>query len=256
MSATTVTQVPRSPRLEGKRALVTGGARGIGRAIADRFASEGAAVVIADLQHLSGDDPAGCHKVTADVADEKSVVDMIQETVGRLGGLDALVHCAGISIHRPLLETPLEIWRRLLDINLTGTFLCNREAARVMCRQKSGSIINIASVAAFLPGVRTHAYATTKGGVATFTKAIANDLAPEGVRVNAISPGAIDTELSRNAHTPAFRASYLARIPMGRYGLPEEVAGTAVFLASDDSRYITGVILSVDGGFASAGIRA
>ncbi len=255
MSGTTATQDPTFLRLDKKRTLITGGARGIGRAIADRFAVEGAAVVIADLQHLPGDDPAGCHKVTADVADEQSVIEMIQQTVSRLGGLDVLVHCAGISIHRPLLETPLEVWHRLIDINLTGTFLCNREAARVMCRQKSGSIINIASVAAFLPGVRTHAYSATKGGVATFTKAIANELGPEGVRVNAISPGAIDTDLSRAAHTPAFRASYLARIPMGRYGQPEEIAGTAVFLASEDSRYITGAILSLDGGFASAGIR-
>jgi NAD(P)-dependent dehydrogenase (short-subunit alcohol dehydrogenase family) len=244
-----------SLRLEAKRALITGGARGIGRAVADRFRAEGAAVVIADLQHLPGDDPAGCRKVTVDVADEESVERMMQETLGKLGGLDVLVHCAGISVHRPLLETRIEDWRRLIEINLTGTFLCSREAARVMCSQKSGSIINIASVAAFLPGVRTHAYAATKGGVASFTKAIAGDLAPHGVRVNAISPGPIETDMARTVHTPQFRASYLSRIPMGRYGEPDEIATTAVFLASDDASYITGVVLSVDGGFSSAGVR-
>jgi len=256
MSAKTVTQDSRSPRLDGKRALITGGARGIGRAVADRFAAEGAAVVIADVQHIPGNDPAGCHKVTADVSDERSVVEMMQETVGRLGGLDVLIHCAGISVHRPLLETAVEDWRRILDINLTGTFLCNREAARIMCSQKSGCIVNVASVAAFLPGVRTHAYAASKGGVVTFTKAIAGDLAPEGIRVNAISPGPIETDLARTVHTPEFRASYLARIPMGRYGQPEEIASTAVFLASDEASYITGVVFSVDGGFGSAGVRA
>jgi len=255
MSATTMTQDPNSLRLYKKRTLITGGARGIGRAIAIRFAAEGAAVVIADLQHAPGDDPAGCYKVTADVADERSVAKMIQETVGRLGGLDVLVHCAGISVHQPLLETGIEDWRRILDINLTGTFLCNREAVRVMCGQKSGCIVNIASVAAFLPGVRTHAYSASKGGVVSFTKAIAGELAPDGIRVNAISPGPVETDLARTVHTPEFRASYLARIPMGRYGQPEEIASTAVFLASDEARYITGVILSVDGGFVSAGVR-
>jgi NAD(P)-dependent dehydrogenase (short-subunit alcohol dehydrogenase family) len=250
-----VNQRQNSFRLSTKRALITGGARGIGRAVADRFIAEGATVVIADLQHLPGDDPAGCHKVTADVADELSVEKMVQKTVALLGGLDVLVHCAGISVHRPLLDTQAKDWRRLIDINLTGTFLCSREAARVMLDQKSGSIINIASVAAFLPGVRTHAYAATKGGVAAFTKAIAGELAPYGVRANAISPGPIETDLARTVHTPEFRANYLARIPMGRYGQPDEVASTAVFLASDDSSYITGVILSVDGGFSSAGVR-
>ena len=249
------TQCKNPLRLHAKRALITGGARGIGRAVADRFIAEGATVVIADLQHLPGDDPAGCHKVSVDVADERSVEKMMQETVGFLGGLDVLVHCAGISVHRPLLETKAEDWRRLIDINLTGTFLCSREAARIMLNQKSGSIINIASVAAFLPGVRTHAYAATKGGVAAFTKAIAGELAPHGVRANAISPGPVETDLARTVHTPEFRASYLARIPMGRYGQPDEIASTAVFLASDDSSYITGVILSVDGGFSSAGVR-
>ncbi len=242
-------------RLHAKRALITGGARGIGRAVADRFIAEGATVVIADLQHLPGDDPAGCYKVTADVAEERSVEEMVRESVRLLGGLDALVHCAGISVHRPLLETKIEDWRRLIDINLTGTFLCSREAARIMLTQKSGSIINIASVAAFLPGVRTHAYAATKGGVASFTKAIAGDLAPHGVRVNAISPGPVETDLARVVHTPEFRTSYLSRIPMGRYGQPDEIANAAVFLASDDASYITGVILSVDGGFSSAGVR-
>jgi 3-oxoacyl-[acyl-carrier protein] reductase len=227
----------------------------MGRATANRFVAAGAAVVIADLKHSPGDDPAGCHKVTADVADEPSVKAMIKETIDALGGLDILVNCAGIALHRDLLATELADWRRLMDINLTGTFLCNREAARVMLGQKSGCIVNIASIASVLPGVKTHAYAASKGGVVAFTKAIGVELAPHGIRVNAISPGPVDTDLSRATHSPEFRAGFLARIPMGRYGLPDEIAGTAAFLASDDARYITGAVLIVDGGFGCAGVR-
>jgi len=242
-------------RLHKKRALITGGAGGIGRAIANRFVAEGAAVVIADLRHTPDDNPRGCYKVPVDIADETSVKAMTKETVNLLGGLDVLVNCAGTARHRDLLETELADWRRIMDINLTGTFLCNREAVRVMLGQKSGCIINIASLAAFLPGVRTHTYAASKGGVVSFTKAIAGDLAPHGIRVNSISPGPIETELVKAAHTPEFRAGYLARLPMGRYGLPDEVAGAALFLASDDASYVTGVDLFVDGGFNSAEVR-
>jgi len=242
-------------RLRGKRALITGGARGIGRGVANRFIAEGAAVVIADLQHVPGDDPTGCYKVTVDVANESSVKAMIKEAEVHLGGIDVLVHCAGISLHRDLLETDLADWQRIVAVNLTGTFLCNREVARIMYPQRGGCIINIASVAAVLPGTKTHAYVATKGGVISFTKAIAGDLASAGIRVNAISPGPIETELVQRVHSPEFRAGYLARLPMGRYGLPDEIGKVAVFLASDDASYITGTVLDVDGGFSSAGIR-
>lgn len=255
MNAETGIQYPSALRLKGKRALITGGARGIGRATANRFLSEGAVVVIADVQHDPDEDLTGFHKVRVDVSDETSVKLMMQEAAERLGGIDVLVHCAGTAKHRDLLETELSDWQRIIDVNLTGTFLCNREAARLMVSQKSGCIINIASVAAFLPGTRTHAYAASKGGVVAFTKAIAGDLAKHGIRVNAISPGPVETELVKAVHTPEFRAGYIARIPMGRYGQPEEIAGTAMFLASDDARYITGEILFVDGGFSSAGVR-
>lgn len=124
-----------------------------------------------------------------------------------------------------------------------------------MVDQKSGSIVNIASVAAILPGVRTHAYAASKGGVISFTKAIAGDLAKYGIRVNGINPGPVDTEMVKTAHTPEFRAGYVARLPIGRYALPEEIAGAAVFLASEDASYMTGAMLNVDGGFTSTGAR-
>ena len=255
MSEPTIAQKLRPLRLHKKRALIAGGAGGIGRAIVNRFVAEGAAVVIADLKHHPGDNPVGCYKVTVDVADEISVKAMTKETVDLLGGLDVLVNCAGTAKHRDLLETELADWRRIMDINLTGTFLCNREAARVMLGQKSGCIINIASVASILPGPRTHTYAASKGGVVSFTKAIAGDLAPYGIRVNVLSPGTVDTDLLRTALSPEFRAGYLARIPMGRYAQPDELAGIAVFLASDDASYITGIHLPVDGGFTNSGVR-
>lgn len=252
---TTKEQYPRAPRLHGKRALIIGGARGIGRAIVDRFVAEGAAVMIADLQHDAADHSPGCQKVTVNVADEASVKAMIKETVDTLSGLDIMVNCAGIAKHRDLLEYELADWQHTIGVNLTGTFLCNREAARFMVGQKSGCIINIASVAALLPGTRTHAYAASKGGVVSFTKAIAGDLARHGIRVNAISPGPIDTGLARTALSPELRAGYRARVPMERFGEPEEVASAAVFLASDEASYITGEILFVDGGFCGAGVR-
>lgn len=248
-------QYPGAKRLFEKRAVITGGARGIGRAIADRFIAEGAVVVIADREHLPGDDTPGCHKLPVDVADESAVRAMMTEAVEILGRLDILVNSAGIAKHRELLETELVHWQEILNINLTGTFLCNREAARFMVPQNSGCIINIASAAAILPSVRTHAYAASKGGVVSFTKAIAGDLAKYGIRVNVINPTPVDTEMVKTAHTPQFRAAYTARLPMGRYALPEEIAGTAAFLASDDAGYVTGAMLNVDGGFLSSGVR-
>ena len=202
MNEEALTQNARPPRLHKKRALITGGAGGIGRAIANRFVAESAAVVIADLPPTLGNAPKECYEVAVDITDESSVKAMMKETVSLLGGLDVFVNCAGTARHRDLLETELADWRRIMNINLTGTFLCNREAVRVMLGQKSGCIINIASLAAFLPGVRTHTYAASKGGVVSFTKAIAGDLAAHGIRVNSISPGPVETELVKTAHTP------------------------------------------------------
>lgn len=234
--------------LVGKRVLVTGGLRGIGKAIVSRVNAAGGRTVVADLE-ADGD-----AAVRVDVSSESSVADMMMEVNRRLGGLDILIHCAGIGIHKGLLESEAADWHRVIDVNLTGTFLCCRDAAREMARNRSGNIVVIASSSAARPGINSTAYAASKAGVTNFVRAAAIDLAPHGIRVNAVSPGPIDTELVQKMHSPAYRAGFTGLIPQRRYGQPEEVAGAVVFVASDEASFITGSVLAVDGGFTSSGV--
>ena len=181
--------------LREKRVLITGGASGIGLAIAKRAVEEGSRIVVADIAHNS-QAPVEWHTVDVDVAVESRVREMVRKTIEHLGGLDVLIHCAGIGIQQDLLQTELSDWRRVIDINLTGTFLCCREAARVMAPQRHGCIVTIGSSSAARPGIRSSAYAASKAGAVNFTRAIAIDLAKHGIRVNAVSPGPIDTDLA------------------------------------------------------------
>jgi NAD(P)-dependent dehydrogenase (short-subunit alcohol dehydrogenase family) len=249
-------------RLAGKVVVITGAANGIGRTMAQAFSAEGARIAIADVDVDRARDAAreitasggDAHSITADITQPEQVQRMIEATVNRYDRLDVLVNNAGIGLNRPFLETTLEEWRRMIDVVLTGTFVCSQAAARVMVSRGAGVIVNVASISGQRGAQGRAAYGAAKAGVIQLTRVMAVELAPFGVRVNAISPGPVATDQSNGTHTLATRQSYLDRIPLHRYGERHEVAAAALFLASDESSFVHGHILNVDGGFASAGL--
>ena len=242
-------------RLDDKRIVVTGGAGGIGKAIATRLLAAGANLVIADREGANAAANAlgaNVHAVVLDVADETSVEHAFDSLHTNVGNIDGLVHCAGIGVERAFLETSADEWRRMLDVNLTGTFLCCRAAARQM--KRGGSLVALASTAGERGSARRSAYGASKAGVINLIQAIAVELGASGIRANAISPGPTDTDLVRRMHALDTRAAFVARTPLGRYGRPDEIAGAALYLLSDESSFVTGHVLRVDGGFAISGI--
>jgi len=247
-------------RLQGKIALVTGGARGIGLAVTKALAAEGAIPVIADINEqgareaLSTLGTSDGLALAVNVADEASVISMVQAIVDRFGRVDILVNNAGIGGNTPFLDIKLEEWNRTISINLTGAFLVAQACAREMVKQRGGKIINIASLSGQRGGHGRAAYGAAKAGLELLTKVMAVELAEFGINVNNIAPGAIETEMAKFAHDQPTRAAYNYLIPMTRYGTPEEIADAAVFLCSDESRYVQGHTLNVDGGFRTAGL--
>jgi NAD(P)-dependent dehydrogenase (short-subunit alcohol dehydrogenase family) len=244
-----------------KVALVTGAARGIGRATAKKFLSEGWRVALLDIDNdtlsktyaalAAPDRTLALH---GDVADAEGVAAAVARVGQRFGRLDALVNNAGIAIFRPLMETTLEDWSRTLAVNLTGPFLCTQAAVPLMRENGGGSIVNITSISSLRASTLRVAYGTSKAALAHLTKQQAVELASLGIRVNAVAPGPVDTAMAKAVHTPDIRADYHDTIPLNRYGLEEELAEVIYFLCSDHASYITGQMLSVDGGFEATGI--
>jgi 3-oxoacyl-[acyl-carrier protein] reductase len=249
-------------RLKNQVSIVTGSGRSIGREIALRFALEGATVVVADLigdnaravAEEIGAAGGQASAVAVDVTDAAQVARMTQEVLARYGRIDILVNNAGVGLNRPFLETTPEEWERTIRVNLTGTFLCARTVACVMTGQGSGRIINIASISGQRGAQGRSAYGASKAGVILLTKVMALELAPKGIRVNAIAPGPVLTAMTEVTHPKSVRQSYHQRIPMRRYAEPSEIAAAVVFLASDEASFVTGHVLNVDGGFRAAGL--
>src|SRR5882724_479742 len=244
-------------RLKDRVALITGGGSGIGKATAELFAREGARVAVADCAQDSASEVvreirAGGGEgffVQTDVSDSEQVARMVEAVLQAYGRIDVLFNGAGVLYYGTLLETDEQAWNRVLSINLTGTYLCCRAVLPHMIRQGGGSIVNVAStVGAHDACANAVAYVTSKGGVTLFTKAMAIDHARQGVRVNALVPGATDTPMIRKALTPEALEALAQTHPIGRLGRPEELAKAVLFLASDDASFVTGTAMYVDGG--------
>jgi NAD(P)-dependent dehydrogenase (short-subunit alcohol dehydrogenase family) len=243
-------------KLKGKIALVTGGASGIGAGIAERFAAEGAETVATDLTNEEENLGAGAsrlHRHKLDVSAIGSIDRLVKAVLARFERVDVLVNCAGIGANKPFLETPVELFDRILAVNLRGVFLVSQAVARTMTRS-GGSIINIGSVSGLRGNLGRAAYGASKGGLVTMSEVMAVELAVHKIRVNVIAPGPIETPLIATMMSPAERTIWTKRLPLGRYGTVAEVAAAALFLASDDASYVTGQVLGVDGGFLAGGV--
>lgn len=245
-------------RLDGKIALVTGGAKGIGRAIVKKLASEGATVVInyrgsqaqaeETLQEMQVTGGKGS-MIACDISDYQKTKEMMQEILEKYGRLDILVNNAGITKDGLLMGMTEEMFDLVIQANLKGTFNCMQLIARTMIKQRSGRIINISSVSGVLGNAGQVNYAASKAGVIGMTKSAAKELAGKGITVNAIAPGFIHTDMTE-VLSEKVKESILASIPMRKMGEPEDIASIVTFLASEEARYITGQTISVDGGMA------
>lgn len=244
-----------------KVVVVTGAARGIGLAIARRLLAEGYRAALLDIDAATLMRAAGAlgerERVLAlecDVTDPSQVKASIDEVATRFGRIDALVNNAGIALFKPILETTYAEWARVLDVNLSGPFICTQACAPVMLKNGGGAIVNISSISGLRASSLRVAYGTSKAALDHLTKQQAAELGNLGIRVNAVAPGPVDTAMAKQVHTADIRADYHDAIPLNRYGTEEEIAAAVAFLCSDAASYINGQTLAVDGGFDAAGI--
>jgi len=243
-TTTSIPEMPALGRLAGRRIVVTGAASGIGAAIAELFVAEGAQVAALD-RHAEGIRHGTA--LTADVSDEASVAQAIEQAARAMGGIDGLVNAAGIANGQLLSEVSLEDWRRVIDVNLTGSFLMARACYPHLRAVQDSSIVNFSSGQGLQPFMRRGAYAASKAGVISLSKSLAMEWAP--IRVNTICPGAVDTPMVRNGYDPeVLRTQVGARYALGRVAEAVEIARAALYLTGGESSFITGVALAVDGG--------
>jgi 2-deoxy-D-gluconate 3-dehydrogenase len=239
-------------RLDGQKALVTGGSGGLGEAMAEALHEAGATVAVAGTSQRVHEVAArlGGPGLLADLGDRDAPAALFAEAVAALGQVDILVTGHGITTRHPAEDYQLDEWERILDVNLTSVFLLCQAAGRHMLPRGRGKIVNLSSVLSFSGGVRVPAYTASKGGVAQLTKGLANEWAGRGVNVNAIAPGYFDTPMTVDLVRDAARsAQLLSRVPAGRWGKPADMKGAVVFLASAASDFVHGVVLPVDGGW-------
>jgi NAD(P)-dependent dehydrogenase (short-subunit alcohol dehydrogenase family) len=246
----------------GRAAILTGGASGIGLACAEALLNAGWKVGILDRdekalerarERFRGE--RGVRIGQLDVTDEPAAVAAVSEMAKAFGRLDGVLNSAGIGADVHVLDTPVDLFRKILDINVTGTFIVGRAAARIMKEKGGGAIVNVGSIAGVRGSKGRVAYGASKGAVHNLTKVMAVDLAPFNIRVNAIAPGPVETPLVKAVHTPEVRRAWIQTVPMRRYAAPEEMAGTVLFLLDPaQSGYLTGEIIAIDGGFRGAGM--
>lgn len=242
--------------LDGKIALVTGASRGIGRAVAIALAKEGAAVAInyagnakaaEEVKEIIEQMGGKAITIQADISDEKAAADMVAKTIAELGGLDILVNNAGITRDNLFIRMKADEWNAVINTNLTGLFNCSQPAAKYMMKKRTGRIINMSSVSGIMGNMGQVNYSAAKAGVIGFTKSLARETAARGITVNAVAPGFIATDMTAAMPEKA-QEKVLTMIPMGKMGQPEDIANAVLFLASEKASYITGQVISVNGG--------
>ncbi|NEU30903.1 SDR family oxidoreductase [bacterium LRH843] len=243
--------------IKGQVAVVTGGSRGIGKAIVQSFLEEGVTVVIGSRTQEQIDETVkefseigSIHGFVLDVGSRQSVQEFVEKTINQCDKIDTLVNCAGINLRLPADNYPEEDWERIININLNGAYRMSQEVGKKMIERQSGNIINITSLMSHTVTSNQGPYAASKAGLAQYTRLLAVEWAKHNIRVNAVSPGYIETDLTKGAFAvPEYRDKLLSKTPQQRFGKPEDIADSVVFLASKRAAFINGHILAVDGGF-------